>query len=513
MRTVLIGSDFMYDKDGNLRPIEINTAVGQHSYKLESDEDVYDLTGLSTFISDNSFTKVHYIGGLYALSSEIEQLCTSLNIEYELHESGIGGVTIPFIEDNDATLIIRSAYDTTALVDDTYCRDKVNFLELIKNESFGAQFAYMDETGNLVNNIATINDNNGHPNFILKSRLPDYNKSVYPKLFKVSTQSELDVVISQNVDNDYFLMEFYYNEASLYQNHIIAFRGLNLLFPPELNSISLGGYTTLTTRNLNDVSTFDETTFELVSGREKYIAGVDSNIKLPKLLDTDYVVMGDDTLKTGLDLQVGDVVKTIDIPNPFNVNSASECVNYNITYDEFVSGSTYSTNVVTHKTKVSILSHTTKITFTDGSDWLDTENSFYLCIKNNEVRFLKLSNKGNGNINVMVGDSIVLVNTTNTTTPEFVVKEIANVELLSEFFDGWLIGVEREHLFLTRASAEDDTSYVAIEHNWGPSCSGYYWRGWCYSDYPGGECDKTYPYCCTAVFACTPNCQTQCVSA
>ena len=28
MRTVLIGSDFMYDKSGNLKPIEINTAVG-----------------------------------------------------------------------------------------------------------------------------------------------------------------------------------------------------------------------------------------------------------------------------------------------------------------------------------------------------------------------------------------------------------------------------------------------------------------------------------------------------
>ena len=27
MRTVLLGSDFMYNKDGNLVPIEINTAV------------------------------------------------------------------------------------------------------------------------------------------------------------------------------------------------------------------------------------------------------------------------------------------------------------------------------------------------------------------------------------------------------------------------------------------------------------------------------------------------------
>ena len=36
MRTVLIGSDFMYDADGNLKPIEINTATGWHYNKLES---------------------------------------------------------------------------------------------------------------------------------------------------------------------------------------------------------------------------------------------------------------------------------------------------------------------------------------------------------------------------------------------------------------------------------------------------------------------------------------------
>ena len=31
-----------------------------------------------------------------------------------------------YIEDNETTLIIRSAYDTTAIIDDTYCKDKIN---------------------------------------------------------------------------------------------------------------------------------------------------------------------------------------------------------------------------------------------------------------------------------------------------------------------------------------------------------------------------------------------------
>ena len=54
MRTVLIGSDFMYDKDGNLRPIEINTAVGWDGpEKVEDDVDCLDFSTLDTFIKSN----------------------------------------------------------------------------------------------------------------------------------------------------------------------------------------------------------------------------------------------------------------------------------------------------------------------------------------------------------------------------------------------------------------------------------------------------------------------------
>ena len=56
MRTVLIGSDFIYDKDGNLKPIEINTAVGWDGIeKIEEDADCLNLTNLHTFINDNNF--------------------------------------------------------------------------------------------------------------------------------------------------------------------------------------------------------------------------------------------------------------------------------------------------------------------------------------------------------------------------------------------------------------------------------------------------------------------------
>jgi hypothetical protein len=69
----------------------------------------------------------------------------------------------------------------------------------------------------------------------------------------------------------------------------------------------------------------------------------------------------------------------------------------------------------------------------------------------------------------------------------FVEKEVSAIEFTQEFFGGWIITVEDEHLFLTRASAEDDISYVAIEHN-GEPCG----RRDCFAQ---GSCPK-FQICC-----------------
>ena len=212
--------------------------------------------------------------------------------------------------------------------------------------------------------------------------------------------------------------------------------------------------------------------------------------------------MGDGSLKTAQELEVGDVIKTIDIPNPFDINNDVELANYKINFSELEAGTTYSTNRVLNKQRVDMWSNVTKITFTDGTDWLDTENSKYLCIKNGEVRFLTIKSPSPQETGLKVGDSVILLNTSNSETPSFIQKEVQSIENVQEFFGGWEITVEREHLFLTRGSAEDDTSFVAIEHNVLPGCAFSYY-GACYSSF---SCTKSYPYCCESEGLCKQSC-------
>lgn len=462
MRTVLIGSDFMYNSVGNLIPIEINTNTGfdNENVRVEEFDETFNLTPLLQFITDNGFTKIEYIG-------EIRQFYVKLSasVDIECNMTTVGNaITIPFIEDTETTLIIRSAYDTTALIDDTYCANKVNFLNLIKDSSFGSEFAYLDESNNLINSITTIFNNSTHPNFILKAISPHYDKDVYPKLFKVSTQEELDIVLT-NVDSDYFLMPYYFNENKLENNHIQVVRTLNLLVPPNLESIQIGQYHKICNEEINSYSTYDNQTFEYIGDRSRYLTTIEKDWT-PKLEDTDLVEMADGTFKTALDLEIGDELKTIDIPNPFLVDNRDETANYRISYSDLVSGTTYSTNKVLNKVRVNRKTHIVNITFTDDSNWSDVGDSNYLIERNGEIRFLNT-------LQLVVGDYLLLINTSNG---EFIKKEVSSIVKTSEYLNGWALTVERTHLFLTKSSIDSTSSFVSIEHNVGDQCSCNNWH-------------------------------------
>lgn len=484
MRTVLIGSDFTYDINGVLKPIEINTNVGFTRNHLESVEEIFDTSHLQSFITNQNFIKIHYIGSVEVIKDILTEMCENLNIEFEHHNVEYNSITIPYIEDSEEILIIRSAYDTTALVDDTYCRDKVEFMKLIQSQTFGTQFAYKDDNGDLVSNITSFPDNGNHPNFILKVRYPRYDKEVYPKLYKVSNQQELDVVL-ENVTSEYFLMEYYYNPLKHFDDKVTKIRGLNILYPPTLESIPFGKYTDTTVQKVIENPIYDTTTFELdLSFRDAYITTDSMRIIKPKLLDTDLVQMADGTFKTGLELEVGDIIKTLNIPNAENVDSVSQTVNYNIDLETFISGSTYSTNKVIYKSRVNVDVNIAEITFTDLTTWEDTNLSSYLVERDDEVRFIRLNE-------LLEGDIVILIDTSDPINVNVTPKTVKSVSITRKEFSGWVITVERKHLFLTVTDSNNtNLSYAAVEHNFGEPCSPY-----------AGFCGP--PFCSKGIL-CTP---------
>ena len=470
MRTVIVGLDFVHDSNGILRPIEINTNIGFTITRLEQNlNEVFDTTDLQNFINNSGFTKVTYIGWNVELKQKIVEITTSLSIEFENIFTGPSSITAPLVEDSETHLIIRQSYDTSAIVDESYCNNKVNFLDLIKNETFGSEFAYINSGGILVNTITNIVDNGIHPNFILKAKSPSYDREIYPKLYKVTNQSELNIIL-QNVTEEYFLMPYYFNVNKIHDNKITKIRKISLLIPPTLESIHFGAYTDVPPLKLSQSPTYDSQTFEIDGQYKKSYITKDYRIKLPKLLDNDYIIMADNTKKTGADLEVGDIIKTIDIPNINNANIKDELVNFGIDIDTFISGVTYSTNKVTRKEWVDVMSEIVIINFDDDTEWRDTKFSNYLIYRDNQIKFETLKN-------LVVGDIVVLIDTTDTNSVEITQKTVSSIELTNEIFSGWEITVERVHLFLTITGGNQSmVSFAAVEHN-SFSCFTTRWGG------------------------------------
>jgi hypothetical protein len=484
MRAVIVGLDFVYDLEGNLRPIEMNTNIGQSRQKIENDSEIFDMTDFQNFVSSNMFTKITYIGTNTEIREQIQNVTTNLSLEFESILTTQGSITIPYVEDSPTHLIVRTSYDTTAILDDLYCSNKIGYLNLIKDSEFGSEFAYLNDENVLINNITNIQDNGIHPNFILKAVKPAYDKEVYPKFYKVSNQTELDIVL-QNVTEDYFLMPYYFNESKVHSNKVTKVRKMSMLFPPNLESIHIGAYTDISIQRLENSVTYNEETFEIDNHYRNIYFTSDFKINLPKLLDDDYVIMADGTTKSGLDLQVGDLLRTIDIPNAENIDAVNVLADYQINMQTFLDGVVYSTNRVVGKKRIDIRVDIAEITFTDETKWFDTINSSYLINENDGIKFKKI-------MDFVPGDIVLLIDTSEYENVQIVEKTVQSINIIDEEFSGWTIEVERAHLFLT-STGNPTVSYVsyfaAVEHN-SVSCFGTPYGG-------QGSCPKG--FCCNGV--------------
>ena len=460
MRAVIVGLDFVYDSAGDLRPIEMNTNIGYPIQKIENDNEVFDMTDFQNFVTSNLFTKITYIGANVKIKEQIQNVATNLSLEFETIGTTPNSITIPYVEDSTTHLIVRTSFDTTAILDSSYCANKIEYLNLIKDSEFGSEFAYLNEEDVLINNITNIQDNGIHPNFILKAVKPAYNKEVYPKFYKVTNQTELDLVL-QNVTKDYFLMPYYFNESKVHSNRVTKIRKISMLFPPNLESIHIGSYTDISIQKLTNNIIYNEETFEIDRLYRKIYYTTDFTLNQPKLLDDDYVIMADGTTKSGLDLQVGDLLRTIDIPNADNIDAINVLANYQIDMQTFLDGVIYSTNKVTTKNRIDITVEIAEITFTDGTNWFDTISSSYLIYENNEIKFVKI-------MDFIPGNVVLLINTSEYENVQIIEKTVQSINIVDQEFSGWTIGVERAHLFLTSTgnpTISDVSYFAAVEHN------------------------------------------------
>jgi hypothetical protein len=491
MKATIIGSDLLQTGD-SVKFLEINTNTTIYN----EGADLLDYTSLFTMLVSNNITEFYLIwteGDAYKPLTEqyrfkriLEEKCQENNMSFTEFIVPVGSVTVPYIEDDVHKFILRQSFDTTALVDETYCADKFEFFSLMSGSTYVPN-TYFTSTSL---NLDTLNDvdytTTSNPNVLIKPRNPAYNPMDYPAIYRITGSTDLSD-LKTNLEPNHLAQEFIFSEDNLVQGRYSIIRSIDIIYGPELDVIHMGGYTQSTILPL----TFADD--EFVTGtnklnqksRYKYITKELGNYaKNDYHTDDDSVILKYDGTLLDVDtIQLGDYVRSIDYVD-LNDNHAAKFEQNKI--DTFGWDSTVAqdnlTLIQTGTTLNAMVSAEVdtiyiRITLSDGRTWTDAPSATYYIEESGSTatRFERVNK-------MYVGDKLVI---TDTNTNLLTTVEITGLEMEHAQKTIYSLDFESSDLFLVDIGDGD----FSVMHN---SC-------WCPWNYCGHWCNSWYCPGCSNV--------------
>lgn len=396
MRSVLIGADILKLENG-YKLLEINTDADL----FLPDVPYMDLDPLFTYLVDNEYTKFvmiykknHIAEGVVEL---IEARCNELSIEFSTIWIMNNSVTIPSIIDEPNTFYLRCAYDVTAIIDDTYCRDKSEVTNLLfesNNENILPK-TYVKYTGDdsILDNLTDLVNNGLSPNIIAKKILPDFDKINYPAFYNVTSSIQLDNLKSQLPD-DVMLQQFEMNGNLSVDGQIGDVIRLSVVLLSDVETIIPLAISITNNQLPLDTSIITYTDNKLDNKwKAMYFSnpnmlgyGVPGDYEVIKIVD------GVEEIVSIESLIVGDTIKSVRFPSLSLTASVQETIDWYISSDG-LADITYETSSVNFITKNVYQGWLVDIGYGNGTISGSTKlaNSELLVISssaNNDIRFV-----------------------------------------------------------------------------------------------------------------------------
>jgi hypothetical protein len=486
MKGVIIGSDLL-EHNGDVKFIETNTNTTIYNKGAE----MLDYDSLFDMLSSNGITEFHFIWTEkdaftplyepYKFKEILEQRCSDNNISFNTYVVPMGSITVPYIEDSATKFILRQSYDTTALIDETYCADKFGFFDLMHTSEYIPKTFFDTAEVNLDTLDSVDYSSSLHPNVLIKARYPQYDKVLYPEIQIISNHSELDN-IKGNLPTDYLAQEFIYSDNNLIEDRYSVIRSIDILYGPNLDVINMGGYRQST---ILPISTFEN---EFKSGstildqksRYKYITKMIDDVQPEYHTDEDSLIVDyTGSLQRADTIQLGTYIRSIDFID-FNGNHGAnfeegklDVLGWESTLQQSKDTLTQTTSSLSHITSASVDTMFIRVTLTDGRSWIDSPACTYYIEESGSLatRF-EILNK------MYVGDKIVI---TDAETSELTTLEIAGLEMEHTKMIVYALDFEPSDLFLVDLGAGN----FGVMHNpcW---CPWSYCGNWCFSSYCSG---------------------------
>jgi len=534
MRGVIIGTDFVRDTDGSFKAIETNTnihpAVDLRYY--------FDVNILDQIVSGTEINEIHLINktnlraGYYPeveLTPESENTISgssidnnrskifSQMIEYYCQSKGFtfnnilldaNSITIPYIEDSDNKLIIRIAYDVTALIDDTYARDNWEFLKLMYDSNpTSIPATYINDVELGFDSIGTtLRDNGVHPNYMIKKRITPADNHIHPKLYKINTIVELDTLKSELADDEY-IQEYVLNDSDLLDGKLTHYRSVDLIYGSNLDILNLWSVQFSNAFDLDSVCDLDDNNKIPIWERPKYFYKYNNNEKTPKVSAdaSTKVFLPDNTLTLLSSLNQNDTVKSITIPDlPMEENTVN-LFNWSGSFDNLINNfevsSSQLTNIVKRENWVGFFWN---VECDGGTKFSDVSHAMIL---KKELESGSTSNyvvKFTQYMDLKPNDTLILF---DSQTNSLIEKTIQTITYSYDEIEVYAVNFEELDLFLT--AEEGGLRYGLLTHNYTYDCRSFTANCLYCTDCSSNIIDYWDTFQCCRCGGAYPNCDNQ----
>lgn len=502
MKGVIIATDYIKDTNDEFKVLEMNTNT---AILFNNANDYLDLDGFEQFVLDNGITNIEIITpkivssnvidtefieatdsyNRYSFSNAIHNRFESSSVNVNTQYTELNSTTVPHIEDNDTTLIIRVSYDTTALVDSVYCTDNFEFLRLMYDTDVNSiPKTFINDTELGFDSIGSIiRDNGEYPNYIIKERFPTTNYGQYPKVLKISNSEEL-VSIKSNLSSNTLLQEYIFNPSDTFEGKLKTYRVISLIYGSNLDILDLT-YPFVHTNAcaIEDSVDWDENGELQYWERARYLQKYSDNTDKARFRyqfdNESKIIMSDGSISNVDNIQSGSVLKTLNFPNMPLDETTSAVTKWSGSFNDLSNGLEVTTTTVVEYSSINKTFWLTNLELANGVKFSDIDYGKVISKIGEQTEY-----KFNLFKQLNIGDSILLFNSETNDIEESIV---INVQYSYEKINVYSVDVEPLDYILTTEEGVTIPKYAIFQHNPAAGC-----QELCCN---GGNDATSYPQC------------------
>lgn len=398
MKGTLFSADFIEDKNGELRLIEINTDTAPPKDNLS----FFDYTDLISVLSNNNINSFTVINKPNLHKDLVDHLSSSLSVsasfisEFIKIDEHPNTIYTTAVEDAENKFILRMAYDESAIFDSEYTKGTLNLLSLFYTAGESGSVVEFYHSSSLGEFNSLLGAHNTSDTNLNPQNLPDlvvkniYEDHKLAKFYKIGSESEneseenrLEIFINQVKSENKIIEKYHINNSTLNDNKTNSIRSFSITYGQNLDLINIAQYKTQAIFYLPSGSIHDNSVYVNELDIKHYYEFATNYVKFEGLfdgiLDRHLLIKGDDTeIAAGL-VNVGDTLKSYYIGTSSTNEETFDYLNWQITGNTFPTDSYLTSSVVIYKNTKQLEKKTlVNLTVNDNEDsiFVATNKSF-----------------------------------------------------------------------------------------------------------------------------------------